>query len=102
MQVRSFGREQFHKVEDEPGVEMLLKMAAMEEIKKAAQDETKQRISIAHQLVCSETMLVHVQKNLVTGEVEEMQVQIDGLRPSANQEEENHDTCKSDPFSFFF
>lgn len=82
VQTRRFAREQFHKVQDATGVEVMLKMAAMAEIRNAHDRNEQCRLSVTHQLICKESSLVKIQKNHKTGKVYESTIKIDGLQPS--------------------
>ena len=79
---RRFAREQFHKMEGANAGEVILKMAAMAEIRKAHETKEKCRLSVAYQLICRESTLVKVKKDNITGKVFESVIKIDGLQPS--------------------
>lgn len=83
---RRFVREQFHKMEGANAGEVILKMAAMAEIRKAHETKEKCRLSVAYQLICRESTLVKVKKDNITGKVFESVIKIDGLQSSRHNE----------------
>ena len=100
----NFGREKFHKVEDESSIEVMFKMAALADIRFSPHIKARCQHSINYQLICEETDLVRIQKDLVTGKIQESIIQIANY-PGGEGPKSNSTYCKleapnTDPVTF--